>query len=542
MSESHTALPKSRVSHMGYFRRSRDGCVTCRTGRLKCDEAKPSCTNCTRRNIQCEGYPKKFRWIQNPDVQMHKCSTSKNLSVNIQTATTLDQSQLGKNRTPNKSQIDHDQSIQCRNISTLPLHLHGTLSLLPDATELDRYLFDYDLFQMSKLVFVSSDPLTSARSDHVALALEPNSLLFDSIMASSAIHLNLSGLVDRQIVFSKKNRALRGMRVALAGRESPDELTCINGFASPTPSFPRRPLNDMIICASMSLIGRELSQGSHLSQILPLIKGSTTLIMERYQIPTHGTTSTLPPIFLHCQRLVAYFDILSCIPYPRAPFLDTEVWFPLISDSGRDRDYDPLMGCFSEIFAMIGKAASLISGFYERRIDEVEFLTQQNLLISQLQAWEPFQNSQNKYMADKPPTLEGDDYISAQAGNAHKFATLIYLLRSYSKGGASASSDDTHHRHLVSRLRSSVSSVPIDSPFTATMLWPAFVLGCESLDSHERDQTTRWFLEVLAKQRFENIRVALDALREEIWRSGDSARRLGWVQVCWEKKIKLILA
>ncbi|KAL5329635.1 hypothetical protein ACEPPN_003150 [Leptodophora sp. 'Broadleaf-Isolate-01'] len=393
---------------------------------------------------------------------------------------------------------------------------------------------------MSKLVFVNSDPVTSARSVHIALALEPNSLLFDSITASAVIHLSLIGLVDRHLVFSKKNRVLRGMRAVLASRESADELTCFNGLSSPTPSFIRRPLDDMIICASMSLIGMELSQGSHLSQILPLIKGSTALIMERYQIPAHQ--NVLPPIFLHCQRLVAYFDILSCVPYPRAPFLDTDVWFPLISEGG-NRDYDPLMGCFSEVFTMIGKVATLISGFYDRRIDEAGFLTQRNFLVSQLQAWEPFRNSQVEFTTEIPVMLERDDYISAQAGNTHKFATLIYLLRSYSKEGAANSwtLDDSHYDHLVSCLRSSVSRVPIDSPFIATMLWPAFVLGCESRESHEQDETTRWFLKVLAKQRFENIRVALDTLRGEIWRGGDCGQ-LNWVKMCWERKIELILA
>ncbi|KAK1634033.1 hypothetical protein BDP81DRAFT_463127 [Colletotrichum phormii] len=33
--------------------RDRTGCVTCRTRRLKCDEKKPHCNNCTRLNLEC---------------------------------------------------------------------------------------------------------------------------------------------------------------------------------------------------------------------------------------------------------------------------------------------------------------------------------------------------------------------------------------------------------------------------------------------------------------------------------------------------------
>ncbi|GLA02460.1 hypothetical protein AnigIFM60653_001930 [Aspergillus niger] len=38
------------------------GCKTCKDKRLKCDETKPSCIQCRKRNVTCEGYIKKFQW------------------------------------------------------------------------------------------------------------------------------------------------------------------------------------------------------------------------------------------------------------------------------------------------------------------------------------------------------------------------------------------------------------------------------------------------------------------------------------------------
>ncbi|OIW26645.1 hypothetical protein CONLIGDRAFT_581048 [Coniochaeta ligniaria NRRL 30616] len=35
-------------------KRARTGCLTCRTRKVKCDEAKPRCTNCSRRGLTCE--------------------------------------------------------------------------------------------------------------------------------------------------------------------------------------------------------------------------------------------------------------------------------------------------------------------------------------------------------------------------------------------------------------------------------------------------------------------------------------------------------
>ncbi|KAJ4263099.1 hypothetical protein NW762_006717 [Fusarium torreyae] len=42
--------------------RSRTGCAVCKSKRLKCDEAKPSCSRCLRLGIPCPGYQKPLRW------------------------------------------------------------------------------------------------------------------------------------------------------------------------------------------------------------------------------------------------------------------------------------------------------------------------------------------------------------------------------------------------------------------------------------------------------------------------------------------------
>ncbi|KAF2847780.1 hypothetical protein T440DRAFT_188463 [Plenodomus tracheiphilus IPT5] len=42
--------------------KSRNGCVTCKAKRLKCDEAKPTCQQCQRRAVTCGGYKKDFKW------------------------------------------------------------------------------------------------------------------------------------------------------------------------------------------------------------------------------------------------------------------------------------------------------------------------------------------------------------------------------------------------------------------------------------------------------------------------------------------------
>ncbi|QSZ37322.1 hypothetical protein DSL72_009420 [Monilinia vaccinii-corymbosi] len=42
--------------------KSRNGCITCKAKRLKCDETKPSCQQCHKRSVTCGGYKKAFKW------------------------------------------------------------------------------------------------------------------------------------------------------------------------------------------------------------------------------------------------------------------------------------------------------------------------------------------------------------------------------------------------------------------------------------------------------------------------------------------------
>ncbi|KAF2721215.1 hypothetical protein K431DRAFT_285046 [Polychaeton citri CBS 116435] len=42
--------------------KSRNGCVTCKIKRLKCDEEKPGCKQCARRKVECGGYRKEYKW------------------------------------------------------------------------------------------------------------------------------------------------------------------------------------------------------------------------------------------------------------------------------------------------------------------------------------------------------------------------------------------------------------------------------------------------------------------------------------------------
>ncbi|KAM3074589.1 hypothetical protein ACMFMG_008018 [Clarireedia jacksonii] len=47
---------------VGVAKRSR-GCLTCRRRRVRCDETRPVCERCTKSHMECEGYEKSFKFV-----------------------------------------------------------------------------------------------------------------------------------------------------------------------------------------------------------------------------------------------------------------------------------------------------------------------------------------------------------------------------------------------------------------------------------------------------------------------------------------------
>lgn len=56
------------------------GCWTCRRRGYKCDEGKPFCHNCTRLNLQCEGYGIRLKWQDDGYFRQHSKAKSKRIS------------------------------------------------------------------------------------------------------------------------------------------------------------------------------------------------------------------------------------------------------------------------------------------------------------------------------------------------------------------------------------------------------------------------------------------------------------------------------
>ncbi|KAI3621551.1 c6 zinc finger domain protein [Moniliophthora roreri] len=58
MSTTGTATTFEFKGVIRFHTKSKRGCLTCRKRRIKCDETRPTCRNCYRRNLECVQRPK----------------------------------------------------------------------------------------------------------------------------------------------------------------------------------------------------------------------------------------------------------------------------------------------------------------------------------------------------------------------------------------------------------------------------------------------------------------------------------------------------
>jgi hypothetical protein len=97
------------------------GCITCKNKHLKCDETKPTCTQCGKRSVTCGGYKKEFRWqaFEEPSVPGKQATTPLVLK-NIDRTYSMPQ-----DYTDSTTQLELDDS-QIHPDWTTPVDLNGS--------------------------------------------------------------------------------------------------------------------------------------------------------------------------------------------------------------------------------------------------------------------------------------------------------------------------------------------------------------------------------------------------------------------------------
>ncbi|KAJ6067752.1 C6 zinc finger protein [Penicillium canescens] len=154
--------------------KSRNGCAICKSRRVKCDERKPQCSNCVRREVRCSFLPP----------TSHAASPGGHFGSSS-SASACDATPVTQVPTPSTLGCGHD-------VPAAPPDIPRTLSLEPASEGLDiddfSLLHHYTVSTSHTLVMVPGlDTFMRINLPQIAFS---NKFLLHSILALAALHLS----------------------------------------------------------------------------------------------------------------------------------------------------------------------------------------------------------------------------------------------------------------------------------------------------------------------------------------------------------------
>lgn len=538
--------------------------MNCREIRCKCDETKPECRRCVSRGVACKGYVRTLRWVGQPHTT--KASTRKQSSE-----------RTVRNQKSNNN-LENQFSYQ--------LSISKLLSTLHPLEALDRALSEHWMMMTLQLVCLDPAAIYELRQIYHNTTTKNKSIAFPAMLANSAAHLLSLGKIPASTFALLQQRAFSALRCSLNNlnrealtRES-STLSSSSSSSSSIPCcgdhIPLPPLDDDVIIGSLLLIGCEIIQphdSRDVTRIQILIQGTCCLVTERHKYFACSCSRLHPersqpeykldsPFFQSAVQSLAWVDIMSCVPCTRSPMLDKEYWLEeaiyASQESARQLRPNNNLGYCAKILSLLGESITTIQSLYEQTISEEEFSRiQSHLGVLLGEAIEELPKPETLTDTSSDKSAEFSKYAMNETHNfclhaavCHGLATQIFLLRA-----TDHERDSPRIQSLRDRLFESLCEISTAHSVVSKMLWPLWVLGCESyLDGDDglREFVITFLQAVYKRQHMKNVENCLKALRDEVWTlnalipdqecESHVVQQSAWVRHCWNKGVKLILA
>lgn len=480
-------------------RRTFTGCWTCRSRRVKCDEARPQCSRCTRLGVQCEGYGIRLNWSQS----RYSPRFDSTAEAGLQRSTPQQTTEKEMERVfepPARGQCPQYRHVDLLSMPTRQKHLmqHWTNYLSTKLVLLDGPA------HMCKSVMLSralSGVLTSSNQSNADITI------FHAVCAASAF--NLFELSNRQAQHHEI-LALKHERLALM------HLRHNLGQQETEPACPQYPALGMAIMACI---------------IVDAVSGSTG----HWNTHVSGGISYLKHRRLGASSSAFARDMLSLAALSQADVPEElESMFTADED---DETPDPTFGASASFFAALAAANRLLQA-KRSHVDADLRHHHRRSLERTLRLALP---------APEPPVLSPTSSSSSSPAScmAHAFRTALRLfhlrqLLPLPLAPAPILDDDEVQQLVAAGFAQleAIDALPLphrDTDTAATdvaggccpVMWPALVLAAEADGPDLRARVRRWWA-AKAGLGFGNVRV-LGALVEEVW----ARRTAGQPGVTW---------
>ncbi|KAJ5787591.1 hypothetical protein N7457_002581 [Penicillium paradoxum] len=625
--------------------KSRNGCITCKAKRLKCDEIKPSCHQCDRRKVQCGGYKKDFKWRPFEETNLapgrlavtktkrasppsHQGTSTANISREFPTPPITEQSaspirgpshNFHSSRSPPGSPL-YDSPISIKSFLSADRHSVDDLPVAQEhvsMTECPRSPLDVNVSLSAEsrpLNFISflepfEGSLSLATSLISNLDVDPDTHM---TLGPEQADLNTSALSFSQLledenddieeIIRQSDPALRPWNLTLPGMNAFNfDTSSIPGSPPLAPESPEMLLVrfNKLTCGILSVKDGALENPWRTS-IWPLAKDSPALRHAIFALaafhsgkqtpslrvqgvkhmrqsmtclagqiehmrPDTALATSLALAFadtwdqhtrtciqhlrgakaLMCQVIAAgmqrdvsdeeldrirflyntwsYMDVIA-----RLTSLDEcgpQTWDSTVFDLPNDtaQDIDPLMGCATTLFPLMGRVASLIQQVRRTSSNTVSVVAQAMELKSLMEQWQP------PCWFEPPEDPHSEVQHSIQVAHAYRWATLLYLHQAVPEIPSEPADE------LAKRVLILLATVPYTSRTTIIQVFPLLAAGSEV----DADDDRKWVLDrwttIQSRLMLGGVDRCLEVLKE-VWRRRDTMKPGGVPQVAGSRR------
>jgi hypothetical protein len=241
------------------------------------------------------------------------------------------------------------------------------------------------------------------------------------------------------------------------------------------------------------------------------------------------------------------------VPCARKPIIDKKYWLPAALQAAKEglrtMKPDPDLGYSAAVLSLLGDSVSDVSDLLTEFTSRETFLGNECVLQGGL---DNAVESVQRHLTGDTTDYNVSHVYNIAATTCLALATKIFLLRA-----TDFDSDSPRVEVLRAKLHEMMSMVPIENSASTMLLWPLWVLGCESYAGSirpSRHDVAAHLQRLYESQRMRNVKQCLDTLVGRIWHRHSEVcmeeqcfgcgrqEQSSWVVHCWQERIELLLA
>lgn len=268
---------------------------------------------------------------------------------------------------------------------------------------------------------------------------------------------------------------------------------------------------DTALATTLSLAFSE-SWDVHVSTGIEHLRGAKILVnqaLTRHRQNALGADELVRLKFLYNTWI--YMDViarLTNVDEDTSEDSDTTPW-PLFEPFGMSNEVDPLMGCASTLFPLIGRVANLVRKVRKSGSNSINVISQANELKTMVELWEP------PFFFEPPEDPTSNIQDSLQTAEAYRWATLLYLHQAVPEIPSKPAAE------LAKQVLVKLATVPPTSRAIIVQIYPLLAAGCEAESAEDRAWVEERWVMMTQRMLIGNIDRCLEVVKE-VWARRDT--------------------